>query len=47
MVNDSDENTQSERQNAELASKDYQLNEALSLLKGINILAKKSEPPQG
>ncbi len=34
-------------QNGELASQDYQLNEALSLLKGLNILARKSKQPQG
>ena len=33
--------------NIELASKDYQLNEALTLLKGLNILARKSKQPQG
>lgn len=33
--------------NAELASQDYQLNEALALLKGLNILARKSTQPQG
>lgn len=32
--------------NMELASRDYQLNEALTLLKGLNILG-KSKPPQG
>ncbi len=32
---------------AELVSRDYQLNEALSLLKGLNILARKSKQPQG
>jgi carboxyl-terminal processing protease len=31
----------------ELASKDYQLNEALALLKGLNILARRSKQPQG
>ncbi len=31
----------------DLASRDYQLNEALSLLKGLNILARKSKQPQG
>ncbi len=33
--------------NTELASQDYQLNEALTLLKGLNILARKSKQPQG
>ncbi len=33
--------------NADLASTDYQLNEALVLLKGLNILARKSRQPQG
>jgi len=31
----------------ELATSDYQLHEALVLLKGINILAAKAQPPQG
>ena len=30
-----------------LAIRDYQLNEALALLKGLNILARKSKQPQG
>lgn len=33
--------------NIELASKDYQLNEALTLLKGLNILARQYKQPQG
>jgi len=33
--------------NMELASKDYQLNEALTLLKGLNILARQYKQPQG
>ncbi len=33
--------------NIELASQDYQLNEALTLLKGMNILARKTKQPQG
>lgn len=33
--------------NVELATQDYQLNEALALLKGLNILARKSKQPQG
>ncbi|MBQ76452.1 MAG: peptidase S41 [Gammaproteobacteria bacterium] len=35
------------KENVELASQDYQLNEALVLLKGLNILARKSKQPQG
>jgi len=31
----------------DLATSDYQLHEALILLKGINILAAKVQPPQG
>ncbi|MBQ62667.1 MAG: peptidase S41 [Gammaproteobacteria bacterium] len=34
-------------ENVELAAQDYQLNEALVLLKGLNILARKSKQPQG
>lgn len=33
--------------NIELASEDYQLNEALTLLKGLNILARQYKQPQG
>ena len=33
--------------NVELATQDYQLNEALTLLKGLNILTRKSKQPQG
>ncbi len=33
--------------NMELASEDYQLNEALTLLKGLNILARQYKQPQG
>lgn len=51
-VSDDDSNEASEDQDsapasAELAAKDYQLNEALTLLKGLNILARKSKQPQG
>lgn len=38
-----DAGSASERENADLASTDYQLNEALTLLKGLNILAAKSK----
>lgn len=45
-LNGSDENANSETQsNVELASQDYQLNEALTLLKGLNVLNRNQ--PQG
>lgn len=48
LANGNGKNTDRARSNnAELASQDYQLNEALALLKGLNILARKSTQPQG
>jgi carboxyl-terminal processing protease len=48
LANGNGEETSQESENSpELASKDYQLNEALALLKGLNILARKSKQPQG
>lgn len=45
--NGDDEGDGARERNEQLASEDYQLNEALSLLKGLNILARKSNKPQG
>ncbi|MBV1879292.1 MAG: S41 family peptidase [Pseudomonadales bacterium] len=39
--------TASTTESANLAATDYQLNEALTLLKGLNILAIKHQPPKG
>ncbi len=48
LANGNGENARQESSNnVELATQDYQLNEALSLLKGLNILARKSKQPQG
>ena len=48
LANGNGENaTQASSNNVELATQDYQLNEALALLKGLNILARKSKQPQG
>ncbi len=43
---DGEEDSEKATNNMELATRDYQLNEALTLLKGLNILA-KSKSPQG
>ncbi|MCZ6503223.1 MAG: S41 family peptidase [Gammaproteobacteria bacterium] len=48
LANGNGENAaQPSSSNVELATQDYQLNEALALLKGLNILSRKSKQPQG
>ena len=48
LANGNGENVNQEHaNNRDLSTQDYQLNEALTLLKGLNILARKSTQPQG
>ncbi len=45
--NNADADAEEDEESTDLASKDYQLNEALTLLKGLHILATKPRQPQG